>query len=79
MYHPFISMTHYYSDNTINYKNNEKTLFAYKIRRADFRAISLALELVDWNILIGCVNIDLANFNFYENLYCVIGKFAPKY
>jgi hypothetical protein len=78
-YHPSISMTHYYSDNTINYKNNDKTHFAYNFKHAEFRVISLALGRVDWNILIGSVNIDLAIFNFYETLYCIIDKFVPKY
>jgi hypothetical protein len=38
-YHPSISMTHYYSDNTMNYKNNDKTPFDYNIKRADFEHI----------------------------------------
>jgi hypothetical protein len=78
-YHPSISMTHYYSYNIINYKNNDKTPVAYNFKRADFQAISLDLGLVNWNILIGNVNIDLAIFNFYETLYCIIDKFVPKY
>jgi hypothetical protein len=78
-YHPYISMVHYYSDNIKNYKNNDKTLFNSNFKHADFQAKSLALGLFVWNILIGSVNIDLAIFNFYETLYCIIDKFVPKY